>query len=76
MGNLFGNEWAELGKVVAWLQTHLGVSGFSFFVRSGDMKYTGATLDHLHFHFLVGGPKPENCTLQDNILVTLGHKKK
>ena len=63
-------------KIIPWLKKHLKATGYSMFVRSGNMKFTGATIDHLHFHFLVGGPKKKNGILQDNILVTLGHKKK
>lgn len=50
----------ELFSVIEWLEEYLGVAGASVFVRSGDMAYTGATLDHLHFHFLVGGNKADN----------------
>ncbi len=67
-------SWAELLKVIAWLKKYLKVKGASLFVRSGDMKYTGATLDHIHFHLLIGGPKKKNGTLDDNIRVSLGHK--
>ena len=35
------------------------VTGYSSFVRSGDTKVTGATLTHLHYHYLVGGPRPK-----------------
>lgn len=74
--DLTPEAWMKLQEVIEWLEKVLDVSGASIFVRSGDMRYTGATLDHLHFHFLVGGPKPEDGTLDDNILVTLGHKQK
>ncbi len=67
--------WTEFPKTISWLEKYTEVSGYSVFVRSGDMRYTGATIDHLHFHFLVGGPKKRNGQIKDNILVTLGHKK-
>ncbi|MES3004951.1 MAG: HIT domain-containing protein [Patescibacteria group bacterium] len=67
----------ELFEVAHWLETKLDVNGFSFFVRSGNMSLTGATLDHLHFHFLVGAEKPKNAKFpDDNLLVTLGYKEK
>lgn len=65
----------EFLGVIEYLENILDVEGFSLFVRSGNMSYTGATLDHLHFHFMVGAPKPENAKIEDNILVTLGYKK-
>ena len=67
--------WLELLKTIGWLEKHTRVKGYSVFVRSGDMRYTGATIDHLHFHFIAGGPKKKNGEIKDNILVTLGHKK-
>lgn len=67
----------DLLKVVDWLKKETRVSGFSLFVRSGDMNLTGATLDHLHFHFLVGVKKPKNAKFpKNNLLVTLGYKEK
>jgi ATP adenylyltransferase len=69
-------SWKELQKAILWLEKKTKVTGYSVFVRSGDMRYTGATLDHLHFHFLVGGKSGGKTRLENNLLVTLGHKKK
>lgn len=63
----------ELFKAISWLKKHLKSKGESVFVRSGDMSYTGATLDHIHFHFLVGNKKSKNT---EWLMVTLGYKKK
>lgn len=62
----------ELFGVIEFLSTMLNVSGFSLFVRSGDMAFTGATLDHLHFHFLVGVSDKNGS---EKIKVPLGFKK-
>ena len=62
----------ELFAAIAWLESHLKVTGESIFVRTGDMSYTGATLDHLHFHFLVGEKKTNET---EWLTVTLGYKK-
>ncbi|OHA91541.1 MAG: hypothetical protein A2758_00275 [Candidatus Zambryskibacteria bacterium RIFCSPHIGHO2_01_FULL_49_18] len=72
--NVSAPAWKELLETVRWIERKFKIRGESIFVRSGDMRYTGATLDHLHFHFLVGGLKKKTGTLEDNILVTLGHK--
>jgi len=56
-----------------WLKRELGVTGFSMFVRSGDMQYTHASLDHVHFQFIVGTKKK---TGSEKIKVTLGYKEK
>ena len=66
----------EIFSAIEWLERHLNTSGMSVFVRSGNMAYTGATLDHLHFHFLVGAEKTEEMTEADRLLVTLGYTKK
>jgi ATP adenylyltransferase len=75
MTELAETEELELFQIMRWLQTHLDVNGFSFFVRNGDTRYTGATMDHLHCHFIVGGQRPENFTLTDALPVVLGYKK-
>ncbi len=67
-------SWQDLLKAIKWLEKHLKVKGGSFFARFGDLLYTGATFDHLHFHFLVGGPWKKNTGLEENLRVTLGHK--
>lgn len=64
----------ELFQMVEHLRkTIQGVSGFSFFVRSGDLSYTGATIDHLHFHFLVGGKRQDKAS--EKLKVSLGYKR-
>lgn len=68
----------EFFRVIRYLEDYVDAKGFSVFVRSGDMAYTGATLDHLHFHFVVGerktGTEPNN--LEDMILAPIGYKQK
>jgi len=61
----------NLFKSIFLLEKKLKVKGFSVFVRSGDMSYTGATIDHLHFHFLVGQKQNKKT---DWLTVTLGYK--
>ena len=73
LSDLFVEAQLELFDAIRWLENHLKVAGFSFFVRSGKMALTGATLDHLHFHFLVGEEKSDET---EWLMVTLGHKKK
>lgn len=68
----------DLFKAIKWLEKHLNVPGYSIVVRSGNMAYTAATLDHLHFHFVVGGKKigkgPNK--LKNLIVAVVGFKKK
>ena len=72
---LSGDFWQDLKKSIKWLEKKLHVKGYSVFARSGEMSYTGATIDHLHFHFIVGAKKKHH-KVEDNILITLGYKKK
>ncbi len=71
--DLSPDDQLNLFDAIGWLEKELDVKGFSVFARSGDMALTGATLDHLHFHFLVGERKTENT---EWLMVTLGYKKK
>lgn len=68
-------EFFELMScVIPWLQKHLNVAGYSIIIRNGKMTLTGATLDHLHVHFVVGAEKegPEH----EMILARIGYQKK
>lgn len=74
--DLPAEAWLDLQKIYIWID-QIAPAGYSSFVRMGDTAYTGATFNHLHFHAIWGIPKPEDWNgLEDNILVTLGHKKK
>lgn len=69
-------EAIELYRITSSLKLQLGITGYSMFVRSGDMTLTGATLAHVHWHFIMGGPKPEGATLEDVVPVVIAYKKK
>lgn len=66
-------SWLELPNAIKWLKNHLGVDGFSIFVRSGKMSVTGATLDHVHWHLIVGEEKSDKT---EWLTVTLGYKNR
>lgn len=68
--------WVDLQVMLRWVESSYKLPGFGLFVRQGNLHYTGGTIDHLHIHVISGGPKPPDATLEDNILVTLGHKAK
>lgn len=71
------NEATELFvMMVPWFKRNLKITGYSMFVRSGNTEFTGATIDHLHFHFLVGGKKPKNATLQNVVPVVIAYKSR
>ena len=66
------NLWLEIER----LNRRLEVPGGSIFLRFGDPRYTGGTFGHLHFQFIVGGPKPDDWKPEDSIPMTLGYKVK
>jgi len=70
------SQWSKLRETIKWLQKKLASKGESIFIRSGDLRYTGATFGHLHFHYVAGGPKKKGFKLRDNIRATLGYRKK
>lgn len=61
-------------KMIPWLKKKFNVSGYSIFARSGNMTFTGATINHLHLHFLVGGKKPKNATMENVVPVVIAYK--
>lgn len=54
IGEIKPNEWKDLGEVLSWIHSVYKVKGGSFFFRFGDTQYTGATISHLHGHFVTG----------------------
>ncbi len=69
-------ESLEFFKLVGWLVEKTGTTGYSMFVRSGDTRLTGATISHCHFHFIVGGPRPDGPSDMKNVVpVVIAFKK-
>ncbi|MFH1013981.1 MAG: HIT domain-containing protein [Thermoplasmatota archaeon] len=73
LSDLYVEAQMELFDAIRWLETNLNITGESIFVRSGDMTRTGATLDHLHLHFIVGEKKSDET---EWLTITVGYKKK
>lgn len=49
--------WADLHKTYWWLTQAYRFKGATLFIRSGETKLTGATVNHLHAQLLVGSPR-------------------
>lgn len=45
---------ADLFALVDWAIAEYKIPGGSFFMRFGDTKYTGSSVEHLHAHLLMG----------------------
>jgi diadenosine tetraphosphate (Ap4A) HIT family hydrolase len=65
-------EWRGFRAALQWISEHYELSGFTFWMRSGDTRLTGATVNHLHAQVVVGSPKigPES----EPILAVVGFK--
>jgi diadenosine tetraphosphate (Ap4A) HIT family hydrolase len=50
--DLSPEEWTELHDHINWLVTSYNIPGGTFFMRCGDTSLTGATVTHLHSHFV------------------------
>lgn len=54
ISELKADEWKDLGNALSWICATYKVKGGSFFFRFGNTQYTGATIVHLHGHFITG----------------------
>ena len=48
------NGMIEFLDHVKWVKNKFKIPGSTFLIRSGDNKYTGATITHLHAHIVSG----------------------
>ncbi len=62
---------AELIPLVQWLAHHLHVTGGALCLRFGNTNYSGGTIDHLHWQFVV-----PDITAQDYERVSFAIGKK
>jgi ATP adenylyltransferase len=53
-------EWNQLGDAYKKLCTDFKIKGATLGMRSGDTKYTGASVRHLHAQIIVGSARKEN----------------
>ncbi len=57
---LSATAWTELHAMHRFLVKRCGLKGATLFIRSGDTKFTGASVNHLHAQVIVGGPRTKN----------------
>ena len=51
---LSADAYVDLLSSMQRLTEEHGISGGSFFMRFGDTRYTGSSVEHLHAHLIVG----------------------
>jgi diadenosine tetraphosphate (Ap4A) HIT family hydrolase len=50
-------EWLDLKDLHRRFEEESGIKGSTFFIRQGDTSITGASVNHLHAHLVVGAPR-------------------
>jgi diadenosine tetraphosphate (Ap4A) HIT family hydrolase len=46
------DEWSELHEHINWITKEYKIPGGTYMMRCGDTNHTGATINHLHSHFI------------------------
>lgn len=64
--------WIEFGDMLNFIKTKWKISGGTLLMRTGNMSFTGATIAHLHAHFIVGGKSKKSS---EWINAKVGYKK-
>lgn len=56
LGDLDVDDGPGLISAVRWAKSTYGYAGAALATRIGDLEHTGATIEHLHLHLVVGDP--------------------
>lgn len=64
--------WTDFHKLYKKLVKRYGFDGATLMMRSGNMKITGATVNHLHAQLIVGSPRTKKTS---PIKALVGFKK-
>lgn len=70
-------DWNEIGKLVNWVIKKNNIEGGGLFLRFGDLRKTGSTVNHLHWQIISGNSHDEIPEHQrESLKVKLGFKRK
>lgn len=61
--DMTSEDWQSLGALSAWAKEEFDLPAAVLTMRSGDTKYTGATVNHLHAHIFVPDEKDGNIEM-------------
>lgn len=64
--------WTDLQKLYKKLVRENDIKGATLMIRSGDTRFTGASVNHLHAHLITGSPRTKNTK---SIKVPVSFKK-
>jgi len=62
----------ELFSHIRWIKKKFNIRGGAFLMRFGDIKYTGASITHLHAHLISGYKQKKDS---ESIKQKIGYKK-
>jgi ATP adenylyltransferase len=51
---LESDSHAAFWPALAWIRDHYGLTSYGVGARNGDGRFTGATIEHVHVHVIVG----------------------
>ena len=55
--------WTDFRKLYKRIILKYDIKGATLMIRSGDTKFTGASVNHLHAHLIVGNPRTKKSKL-------------
>jgi diadenosine tetraphosphate (Ap4A) HIT family hydrolase len=58
--DLSAAAWIDFHEVYQWLIKSYGLAGATLMIRSGETMVTGASVNHLHAHLIVGNPRAKD----------------
>jgi len=73
-GEVSPEAMAELSEIFKWAEDRYKLKAYSFFMRCGDTRYTGGSVNHTHIQLLLGSAKSDDKK-KDKLKVKLGYKK-
>ena len=74
---LNSTDWQDIGKVFKWIIGKAKMTGGSMFLRFGDIKKNGSSVQHFHIQVLSGNSSENDSEdMREGIKVKLGYKKK
>lgn len=53
LGDMLPKDWQELGRLADWARREFDLPAAVITMRTGETRYTGATVTHLHAHLFI-----------------------
>ncbi len=66
------NMWIQIGKLFNWIRNNINTKSGGFFLRFGDLHWTGSSIEHIHFQIISGTRSDKEK--KESLKVKLGYK--